>query len=215
MAVEAKICGINSAAALTAAIDGGARHVGFVFYPPSPRALTTEAAAGLAAMVPPGLTRVGLFVDAADTDIAAVLKLVLLDMLQLHGDEPPSRARDVRVRFGRSVMKAIKVAQQPDVEAARAYVGAVDWLLFDAKPSAADAGALPGGNALSFDWTLLADRGWPVPWMLAGGIDVTNVAAAVAASDAPCVDVSSGVEDAPGQKNTAKIRQFLAAAAAL
>lgn len=213
MAVEAKICGINSAAALNAAVEGGARHVGFVFYPPSPRALAAEVAAGLAAMAPPGITRVGLFADAVDTDIAAVLRLVPLDMLQLHGDETPSRARDVRVRFGRPVMKAIKVAQEPDVDAARAHLGAADWLLFDAKPP--DAGALPGGNALSFDWTLMAGRDWPVPWMLAGGIDATNVAAAVAASNATCVDVSSGVEDAPGHKSTAKIRQFLAATAAL
>lgn len=215
MAVEAKICGINSEAALTAAVEGGARHVGFVFYPPSPRALTAKVAAELAAIVPPALTRVGLFVDATDADIAAVLRLVPLDMLQLHGEETPSRARELRERFGKFVMKAIKVGQQPDVDAARAYLGAVDWLLFDAKPPAFATGALPGGNALSFDWTLMAGRDWPVPWMLAGGIDVTNVAAAVAASNAPCVDVSSGVEDAPGHKSAAKIGQFLAAVAAL
>ncbi len=213
MTVDAKICGISDAAALTAAVQGGARHVGFVFYPPSPRALSAEAAAALATKVPAGITRVGLFVDADDHAIAAVLKHAPLDMVQLHGAETPSRARDVGIRFDRLVMKAIKVAQARDLDAAQGYLGAVDWLLFDAKPS--DAAMLPGGNALAFDWTLLADRDWPVPWMLAGGIDASNVAASVAASGATCVDVSSGVEESPGQKSPPKIRQFLATVAGL
>jgi len=215
MTVRVKICGINSRAALAAALAGGASHVGFVFYGPSPRALEAAAAATLAATVPAGVTRVGLTVDETDARIAALLAAVPLDMLQLHGDETPARVAHVRRRFGLPVMKAIRVSGAADVEAAAAYGGAADWLLFDARPPRDMAGALPGGNALAFDWRLIAGRRWPLPWMLSGGLNVDNLAEAVATTGATVVDVSSGVEDRPGVKNPAKIAAFLALAATL
>ncbi len=215
MTVRAKICGINSAEAMDAAVAGGASHVGLVFYPPSPRALDPEAAAALAARLPKGVERVGLIVDADDDTIAHILAAVPLDMLQLHGAEAPARVAEIKQRFGRLVMKAIKIAQASDVEAAASYLDVADWFLFDAQPAADMAGALPGGNALAFEWNWLAGRSFSLPWMLAGGIEAGNVAEAVARSDAIQVDVSSGVEDAPGRKNPEKIRNFLNAVAAL
>ena len=209
MPVDAKICGINSAPALEAAVAGGARFVGFVFYGRSPRALDAEAAAALAARVPRGITRVGLFVDESNEILDSILRQVPLEMLQLHGQESPARVAEIRRRFGRPVMKAIKVAAAADVETASAYDGVADWLLFDAKAPAQMTGALPGGNALSFDWTLLADRRWSRPWMLSGGLNVGNLAEAVRVTGAPAVDVSSGVEDRPGVKSPAKIEAFL------
>ena len=178
MTVEAKICGINDAAAMHAAVDGGASFVGLVFYPPSPRDLTPESAASLAALVPAGIVRVGLFVDAEDDVIAAARDAAGLDMAQLHGSESPQRCDEVRERFGLKAMKALKIADAADVDAAAVYDGHVDWLMFDAKAPASMAGALPGGNALRFDWTLLAGWKWPVPWMLAGGLTADNVATA-------------------------------------
>ncbi len=215
MAVRVKICGVNSEAALGAAVAGGASHVGFVFYPPSPRALDAERAAALARGVPTGILKVGLFVDAADDAIAEVLAKAGLDMVQLHGDETPRRVRDIRRRFGLPVMKALKLASATDLAAADEYLPVVDWLLFDAKPPAEMKGALPGGNALSFDWSLIAQRSWSRPWMLSGGLNSTNLAEAVATTRARAVDVSSGVEDAPGRKSPAKIASFLALAASL
>jgi phosphoribosylanthranilate isomerase len=211
MNVDAKICGINDATAMQTAVAAGARYVGLVFYPPSPRALTPDAAATLAALVPNEVTKVGLFVDPDDALIDAVLPKVALDMLQLHGSESPARCVELRQHTGLPVMKAIKVADQDDIKAARDYLGSVDWLMFDAKAPKDMPGALPGGNALSFDWTLLSDQTWPVPWMLAGGINPDNVVAAVRASGAQVVDVSSGVESEPGRKDPARIEAFLAA----
>jgi len=213
--ITAKICGINDAVAMHTAIDAGAHFVGLVFYPPSPRALEPDAAAALADPVPAGVTKVGLFVDPDDTLLDHVRDKVSLDMVQLHGAESPERCRSVRSRTGLPVMKAIKVASADDLAAADDYDGTVDWLMFDAKAPADMANALPGGNALAFDWTLLAGRDWPVPWMLAGGINAGNVAEAVAASGATVVDVSSGVEVAPGRKDPARIRAFLAEIARL
>ena len=215
MPVKVKICGLNSPAAVAAAAGGGASHAGFVFYPPSPRALTPHAAGALARGVPEGIVKVGLFVDADDEAIAAVLQEVPLDLLQLQGDETPRRLKDIRRRFGLPVMKALRIASAEDVAAADEYPPAVDWLLFDAKPPAAMKGALPGGNALSFDWKLLAGRRWTKPWMLSGGLNAGNLAAAVAATRAAHVDVSSGVEDAPGRKSPEKISAFLKLAATL
>jgi phosphoribosylanthranilate isomerase len=207
--VQAKICGINDQTAMRSAVASGAAFVGLVFYPPSPRALDPQQAADLAALVPEGVVKVGLFVDPDNALIDTVLAKVRLDMLQLQGSETPERCRELRTRTGLPVMKAIKVADVGDVAAAHAYDGSVDWLMFDAKAPDTMANALPGGNALSFDWTLLAGQEWPVPWMLAGGIKPENVAAAVAASGAHVVDVSSGVESAPGRKDPARIEAFL------
>ena len=215
MSLKVKICGLNSEAAREAAVAGGASHVGFVFYPPSPRAVDAERVAELGRGLPAGIVKVGLFVDAGDEAIAEVLAKAPLDMLQLHGDETPRRIRDIRRRFGLPVMKAVKLASESDVAAADAYLPVVDWLLFDAKPPADMKGALPGGNALSFDWSLIAARSWSRPWMLSGGLNSANLAAAVSATQASAVDVSSGVEDAPGRKSPAKIAAFLQLASSL
>ena len=211
MSVAAKICGINAPAAMAAAVAGGAAYVGLVFYPPSPRALTAKQAAALAAAVPEGVIKTGLFVDADDAVIAAAVAEAGLDLLQLHGGESPQRVAALKAAFGLPVMKAIKVASAADLAAATPYFTVADRLLFDAKPPPEMIGALPGGNALPFDWRLIAGRDWPLPWMLSGGLDVDNVAEAVAISGAPAVDVSSGVEDAPGVKSPARIAAFLAA----
>lgn len=212
MAVRTKICGVNSATALDAAIGGGAAFVGFVFYPPSPRALAAEAAAVLAATVPVGTMKVGLFVDDPDARIGEVLERVPLDMLQLHGRETPARVDEIKRRFALPVMKVVTIAAATDLAAADSYIGHADWLLFDAKPPPQMTGALPGGNALSFDWRLLAGRAWPLPWMLSGGLTAANLAEAVGISGARVVDVSSGVESRPGQKDPQKIAAFLAEA---
>ena len=215
MPVEAKICGINAPQALDAAIRGGARYIGLVFYPPSPRALSPEAAAPLAHAAARQVLRTGLFVDADDATIGRTLATVPLDLLQLHGKETPARVREIRSRFALPVMKAIPVASPEDLELAKTYVGAADRLLFDAKPPKDMKNALPGGNALSFDWQLLAGRRWPIPWMLSGGLTPDNVTDAVRISGAAAVDVSSGVELMPGRKDPARIAGFLKSVADL
>jgi len=215
MKVRAKICGLNDRDAVRAAVEAGAAFVGFVFYPPSPRALTPDRAAELAAIVPASVGKVGLFVDAGDAEIDTVTARVALDMLQLHGAETPERAAELRSRTGLRVMKAISVASASDVERATLYYESADWLMFDAKPPKDMSGALPGGNALAFDWLLLKGWDFPLPWMLAGGLDAGNVQEAVRLSGAHFVDTSSGVESRPGVKDPERIRAFLKAVAAL
>lgn len=215
MTVEAKICGINAPEAMRAAVDGGAAYVGLVFYPPSPRYVTPIEAAALARLAPAGVVKVGLFVDIGDAVLAEVLSQVPLDVLQLHGAETPERVRDIKAATGLAVMKAIKIAAADDVAAANPYVGVADRLLFDAKAPPDLEGALPGGNALRFDWQHLGGRKWPCPWMLSGGLDAGNVAEAVAISGASAVDVSSGVEQRPGAKSADRIAAFLAAVSRL
>ncbi len=214
MPVEAKICGINSAEAMQSAIEGGASYVGLVFYPPSPRAVSAEQAAALCAPVPAGVLKVGLFVDTDDGTLDSIVGKAPLDFLQLHGSETPDRVAEIRRRTGRPVFKAIKIAGADDVASAEAYFGVADRLLFDAKAPPGMKGALPGGNALSFDWDLIAGYDWPLPWMLSGGLDAGNVGEAIARTGARAVDVSSGVESAPGVKDVGKIRDFLKAVAA-
>lgn len=213
MPVPVKICGLNRPEAVAAAVAGGAAFVGFVFFPRSPRAVTPEVAGRLAAAVPKGVAKVGLFVDPDDATIARVLAAVPLDLLQLHGHETPERAAAIRARFGVPVMKVLPVAEPGDVEAADRYAPVVDRLMFDSRPPRRPD-ALPGGNGLPFDWRLMAGRRWRVPWMLAGGLTAETVAEAVRLTGAEAVDVSSGVEDAPGVKNVEKIAAFLAAARA-
>ena len=213
--MRAKICGVNNAAAVDAAVSGGASFVGFVFYAPSPRALTPEAAGALAATLPASVTKVGLLVDDPDERIAEILARAPLDLLQLHGKETPDRVAAIRQRFGVPVMKAVKIAAAADLAVADQYLAHADWLLFDAKTPPQMTGALPGGNALAFDWQLLAGRSWPLPWMLSGGLTAENLADAVRISGAQVVDVSSGIESRPGQKDPARIAAFLAAAARL
>lgn len=212
MTVRAKICGLSTPDGVAAAVAGGAAHVGFVFYRKSPRAVTPAQAASLAKLVPASVGKVGLFVDDGDERLADVLGTVKLDLLQLHGHETPARVAEIRARFGLPVMKVVSVAGAEDIAAADAYAEVADWLMFDAKPPKDRADALPGGNALAFDWRLIAGRRWPRPWMLAGGLNAENLPEAVRISGARHVDVSSGVEDAPGRKNLAKIAAFLAAA---
>ena len=215
MTVTAKICGINDPEAMRAAITGGASHVGLVFYPPSPRAVNPGEAMALSAVVPERVQKVGLFVDPEDDQIDKTLSVVKLDMLQLHGDETPDRVRDLKARTGKKVMKVIKVSEPEDLVRAEAYVRIADALMFDAKPPKGMKDALPGGNAVSFDWRILSGRKWPLPWMLAGGLTKDNVATAVELSGARIVDTSSGVEDVPGHKNVDKITEFLRAVAGI
>ena len=214
MSVAAKICGVSSEDAVAAAVAGSARYIGFVFYPPSPRAVDAAAAARLAAAVPSGILRVGLFVDAGEAAIAAVLDHVPLDLLQFHGGESLERVAAARRRFGRPIIKAVAIAGREDLATAERYQDVADLLLFDARPPRRPE-ALPGGNGLAFDWQLLAGRSWRCPWMLSGGLTAELLAEAVRVSGAAIVDVSSGVERRPGDKDPDKIRAFLAAARTL
>jgi phosphoribosylanthranilate isomerase len=214
MSVAAKICGLSTEAAVSAAVEGGAAYLGFVFYSPSPRAVTAGKAARLCTAVPSGIARVGLFVDADDDTIRAVLAEAPIDILQFHGNESPERVADAKLRFNRRVMKVIAIAGPEDVGGAAQFEGAADLLLFDAKPPRR-SDALPGGNGLAFDWGLIAGRSWRREWMLSGGLTAELLPEAVAISGAAAVDVSSGVESRPGEKDLDKIRAFLAAAHAL
>jgi phosphoribosylanthranilate isomerase len=209
MTVEAKICGISTRDAAEAAIAGGADLIGLVFFSRSPRAVTPAQAGALAGLLPASIKKVGLLVDPEDQLIESILAEAELDLLQLHGDEAPARVAEIRRRFGVAVMKTLKITAGSDFAAVDAYLEVADRLMFDAKPPREMTDALPGGNALSFDWSLLAGRHWPLPWMLAGGLRTDNLAQAIRISGAKAVDVSSGVEDAPGQKNPQKIRAFL------
>lgn len=205
-----KICGINDEAAMRAAV--GADMIGFVFFPPSPRAVTPARAAALSAIVTGGPLRVGLFVDPSDDQLAETLAAVPLDVLQLHGEETPDRCAAIRARFGLPVMKALGIASAADLDALAAYAPVVDRVLLDAK--APPGAPLPGGNAAPFDWTLTAGRAIPRPWLLAGGLTPDNVAEAIRVSGAPGVDVSSGVEASRGVKDPARVAAFVAAARA-
>ncbi len=213
MAVAVKICGLVRPQDVDAAVAAGATYAGFVFYPRSPRAVAPAAAAALAARVPPGVAKVALTVDADDAALSAILDAFPADILQLHGAETPARVAEVRARFGLPVMKAVGVATASDLPALDAAMRSSDLLLVDAKPH--PGADLPGGNGVPFDWRLVAGRRWPVPWLLAGGLTPANVAAAIRLTGAPGVDVSSGVERAPGVKDADLIAAFAAAAGAL
>ncbi|MGA2089041.1 MAG: phosphoribosylanthranilate isomerase [Stellaceae bacterium] len=210
MSVAVKICGLSTLESVAAAALGGAKFAGFVFYPPSPRNLSPEQAAPLVAGVPSGISRVGVFVDPGDELLERVLAKAPLDLIQLHGEESPERVGAIKKKFGKPAIKAIKISSEADLGEAARYFAAADWLMFDARPSK-DA-SRPGGNALAFDWELLRQRRWPLPWMLSGGLNPGNLGEAVRISGAKAVDVSSGVESRPGVKDTAKIREFLAVA---
>jgi phosphoribosylanthranilate isomerase len=210
MPVEVKICGIRDAEGMDAAVAAGADLIGFVFFPPSPRAVTPDQAAALSARHAGGPVRVGLFVDPTDEDLAAVLAVAPLGLLQLHGEETPARAAAIRARFGLPVMKAIGVGTAADLDALDAFAPVVDRFLLDARPP--PGGPLPGGNAQPFEWRLAAGRAIPRPWLLAGGLTPANVAEAIRTAGAPGVDVSSGVERARGVKDAALVRAFVAAA---
>jgi phosphoribosylanthranilate isomerase len=211
--VDVKICGLTDPDALAAAVRGGARYLGFVFYPPSPRALSPERAAALAAQAPAGCKTVGVLVDPDDALLDLVLSQVRLDALQLHG-APPARVAAIKAATGRLVIRALSVAEPQDLAPVPDHAAVADMLLFDAKPPPVP-GMLPGGNGLSFDWRLLHGLAVGRPWLLSGGLSAQNLEAAVRLCGARAVDVSSGVEDRPGHKDPAKIRDFLTVASGL
>jgi len=209
MSVEVKICGLTDGDAVDAALQAGADYLGLVFFARSPRAVTPDQAAEILQFAD-DVTKVGLFVDADDALLDSVLGTVRLDLLQFHGSETPERIERVRLEFGLPVMKVIPVSTAADLEAATAFLPVADRLLFDAKPPpGADR---PGGNAARFDWSILQGFQCPLPWMLAGGLDPANVAEAIRISGAGAVDVSSGVESAPGVKDPERIAEFIRAA---
>jgi phosphoribosylanthranilate isomerase len=210
VSVAVKICGINDAAAMNAAVQAGADYVGLVFFPKSPRFVTPQQAEALAALVPATITTVGLFVDPTDEQLIDTLKQVPLRMLQLHGGETSERVAAIKKLTGLPVMKAIGVSKAEDVAQANQYQNIADMLLFDAKPPATSE--LPGGNAKSFDWSLLKGHSFNKPWMLAGGLNAQNLAEAMRITGASIIDVSSGVEDSPGHKSIHKIQDLIAIA---
>ncbi len=210
MTVSVKICGLSDEATLKAAVEGGAAMCGFVFFEDSPRSVTPERAGELTRDIPATIIRVGLVVDADDDTLAEIVATSGIGMLQLHGAETPGRVKDIRERFGLPVMKVLPVAVADDLAPAQDYKAIADRLMFDARPP--EGAARPGGNARAFDWALLAGKTFALPWMLAGGLNAENLEQAVKTRGAEFVDVSSGVEDAPGVKNPDKIRAFLAAA---
>lgn len=212
MRTQVKICGITTPEALEAAALGGASHIGFVFYPRSPRHLDRAAAAQLAKGVPSDIKKVGVFVNPDEDELAALAKDIPLDMIQLHGGETAQGVEQIRRNTGLPVMKAVAIAGPDDVARAHEFEAAADIILLDAKtPESLDGDALPGGMGLSFDWSLVAGETWAAPWCLSGGLTPQNVGEAIAATGAGFVDVSSGVEERPGHKSPALIASFLKA----
>ena len=208
--IRVKICGLRTPADIQAVADAGAAYAGFVFFEKSPRHVTLQQARDMAFAAPVGLAKVALTVDADDAALDQIIEAVPLDMLQLHGHETPDRVAEVRARYGLPVMKAVGVADEGDLAAIFDYSTVSDQLLIDAKPP--KTAVLPGGNGLSFDWRLVAQRRWLRPWMLAGGLTPENVAEAIRLTNARQVDVSSGVESAPGVKDPTRIAAFTRAA---
>ena len=206
-----KICGLSTPDTVDAALKGGATHIGLVFFPPSPRHLSHDAAEELASRVPDHVGKVGVFVDPDDETLARAVDAGRLDALQLHSTAP-ARVAAVRARFGRETWAAVAIKTRADLDGARAYAGAADRILYDAKTP--PGATRPGGMGVPFDWALLDGHRHPAPWGLSGGLDPANVAEAIRRTGAPLVDVSSGVEVAPGVKDVDKIAAFLRAARA-
>jgi phosphoribosylanthranilate isomerase len=204
--VELKICGLSTAQSIVAALAGGASHIGFVHFPRSPRHVTPTTLAEFAPLAQGAARKVAVLVDPDDAITDALIAAGGLDVLQLHGKEPPERVAQLRARTGLEVWKVISVKTAADLAQGAAYAGAADRLLYDAKTS--EGSALPGGMGQRFDWSLLAGHRPPLPWALSGGLDVDNVAEAIRMTGAPLVDVSSGVESAPGIKDVDKIATF-------
>jgi phosphoribosylanthranilate isomerase len=205
-----KICGLRDQVMLDVAVNAGAHYVGLVFFEKSPRNVSIAQAAPWAQSTLMGIAKVGLVVNPDTAFLDAILADVPLDILQLHGSETPERVTEISRRYGLPVMKAVGVADASDLPALDAYAHVADMILVDAKPPKnAD---LPGGNGLSFDWTLIANRRWSTPWMLAGGLTPDNVSEAMSLTGATQVDVSSGVETAPGKKSADLITAFVNAA---
>jgi len=213
MTIAMKFCGLTRPGDVSAAARAEAAYIGLVFFTKSPRNLSFETARELAMLAPPGLAKVALTVNADDAMLDALMAAVPIDMVQLHGSENPDRVAEVRARTGLPVMKALGIGEAADLAQIDLYAQVADQLLIDAKPPK-DA-TLPGGNGLSFDWRLLAGRKyWTKPWMLAGGLTPENVAEAVRLTGARQVDLSSGIESAPGVKDAAKMMAFAKALSA-
>ena len=214
MTTRVKICGLSTPETVDAAVAAGADYLGFTFVSKSPRLVAFDKAGSLAARVPPSVLKVALSVDADDAAFDAMVKTIQPDILQLHGTETPERLVELKARYGITLMKAIGVAEPGDPETGDIYRDSADLLLFDAKPPKSMAGALPGGNGLVFDWSLIAGHRPEMPWMLSGGLTAENVAEAIRITGAEAVDVSSGVETAPGQKSPELTEAFIKAAKA-
>ena len=213
MPAKVKICGLDREETVDAAVEAGATMVGFVFYGPSPRNLKIEFGAKLIRRVPANVEKVGLFVNPDNGLLSGVLDKAEFDVIQLHGDESPERVAELKSLAGRPVIKALKICRPEDFEVMDAYRSVVERFLFDARVPEGIRNALPGGNALSFDWKILAGQALEDPWMLAGGLTAKNVADAMRISGADAVDVSSGVEYRPGVKSVRKIKAFIEAVA--
>jgi len=207
MSIRCKLCGLTTLDDISAAVRADASYIGFVFFLGSPRNLEIQAANLLLEATPNHVTKVGLVVDADNNFLDRLTSSACLDMLQLHGNETYQRVAEVKARYGLSVMKAVGISNLGDVRDAQHYGEVADQLLLDAKPNSVSD--LPGGNGISFDWNLLAGTSWKVPWMLAGGLNPNNVASAVKLSGARQVDVSSGIETAPGKNNAELMSEFV------
>lgn len=212
MAIEVKICGVRNQEAVDAAVQGGAKYLGFMFYPPSPRAVTPKEAVELGKAVPKDCIKVGVLVDPDDHLIEQALPAV--DALQLHGKETPERISWIKEKTGKLIIRSMSVGDEDDLSPLAAYAAVADMMLFDAKPPKTPS-SLPGGNGLSFDWRLLEGLKLDCPWMLSGGLNAANLKEAVHLCRASAVDVSSGVEAERGVKDLAKIQAFLDLAATL
>lgn len=207
MDTRVKICGLTTPETIAAAVDAGAQYLGFNFFPKSPRFADPALTRSLALEVPVGVAKVGLFVNPTDDDLNRYLDVAPLDFIQLHGSEGLERVTEVRERFGLPVIKAVGVSGPADIQALDAYGLVADQLLVDTK--APKGAVLPGGNGVSFDWRLISKRGWNAPWMLAGGLTRDNVVSAIQMTGAKQVDLSSGVESAPGVKDPVMMRAFI------
>lgn len=214
MAIDVKICGLKDAHAVAAAVEAGARYLGFMFYPRSPRAVAPKEVVDLGRTIPADRIKVGVMVDPDDDFLQSVIAGPALDAIQLHGNETPERVRAVKTRTGKTVIKAMRLGDAGDLAPLAAYAEVADMILFDAKPPPTP-GSLPGGNGLTFDWRLLEGLTLDRPWLLSGGLNIDNLEDAVHLCRARAVDVSSGVETEPGVKDVGKIRDFLKHAAAL
>lgn len=208
--IRVKICGLTSEQAVQDVALAGAHYIGLNFFPKSPRFVGVSQARDLALATPVGIGKVGLFVNADDATLDSYVSHVPLDFIQLHGSETPDRVTHIKTRYGLPVIKAVGIAGASDLAQLDIFNQVADQILVDAKPPK-DA-VLPGGNGLAFDWTLIAGRRWPIPWLLAGGLTPENAALARDRTGATQLDVSSGVESAPGVKDAEKIRAFLQAA---
>ncbi len=208
--LEIKICGIGESHALDAVINGGADHFGLIFFEKSPRNVSLDKARSLKAHAAGRISAVAVTVDASDERLDAIVDAARPEMLQLHGSESPQRAAQVRKRYGLPVMKALAIREAADLDRISGYLGIADRFLFDAKPP--EGSQIPGGNGVAFDWEIMDHLPENVPYMLSGGLDAGNLREAIAKSGATAIDVSSGVESAPGKKDVEMIRHFLIAA---